>query len=942
VFVFLDEGRPCRPLIHLKEQGRYPSDLLAAAKSWRTLVCGTLELTAANGVSTTGFVDPLRETEGPIPLARYSELLEPQAGLIEYVDPYEQNEALVVSFPEHITQETSHCEIHPSTIVSIVNGMIPFANYNQSPRNQLSCSQSKQGLSLYATNFQNRFDNSVNVLCYGEAPLVRTYTYDKLGNGKMPYGANVILAIMPFHGFNRDDGIIFNLDSFQRGLFRNLNYRSYELAEEIDPITQAKSTIANPLRVPTWVDLRPGVDYSKLDDRGIIKVGELVDETTVLVGRYVQDRIGKTKDASLTAQVWTHGRVESVIVTVDNQGLQLVKIRVTQDRVPELGDKFSTRHGQKGTMGMGYRAHDMPRTASGLVPDMIVNPHCIPSRMTVGQLLEILFGKVCYQNSMIGDATLFTTDSAAPEAIGRILQDQYGMERAGNEIVYDGETGVQVPTSIFMGPCFAMRLKHMTEDKWNARAEGRKEQKTHQPTGGRGAQGGLRIGEMERDALAGHGVMGFLRESLMERADKTQFRICNGCGTVPIFNDKQKLFVCPLCDGPVKFIGNRPEHMELLPTVQKSMATTSLIEMPYATKLLADELQTFMNMGMRFLTSKGVQQLQQPKDLEVPEGEAVSAALKQPLGDVVFPEARIPEYREAPAETDAAPEDLVALGLLVTGAEEEEEEVEEGEEELPPLEPGSPPPATKTYYTKANYVAAGYPNSPPYGAAPTPTTPSVAPAENNVYQVEQGVVFNTRLGKYINTNTGDEIPGYVPPNLRGPTMGSSAAGGVPTGVLPPAGLPVAAGGNVNNYPYTTPTPPEVFAQRQAEAKAAAAEGRQPVFVGGGQPVMMGGAVQQMMMPAPFVYQPQVPIVMGGAVPTAGPTIVIDTTPPAMAEYVEDEQAAAQGHRVMGGGGRNGRHVTPRARAMSPRRGPASFGNAAPPAPNQKITIQKIG
>jgi DNA-directed RNA polymerase II subunit RPB2 len=682
VFVNIDEGRPTRPLIHLGDISSFATiqKRLQTGKVWKELVTGTFPLTQEVDIVSTEIINPMKD----IPLStqnvkedlkRCIEMLAPHAGVIEYIDPYEQNEAFIVNFPEHMNKESSHLEIHPCTIVSIVNGMIPFANFNQSVRNQLSCSQSKQGVSLYATNFQNRFDNSTNIMCYGEAPLVRTLHYDILGNGLMPYGQNVIMAIMPFHGFNRDDGIVFNYDSFQRGLFRNITQRSYTAFEEIDRVAQTKTYIANPLQVPSWTDLRPGLDYTKLDERGIIKVNEYVDENTVIVGEYIQDKGGKFKDASVTPQVWTSGRVESVVVTVNNVGLLQVKVRITHDRIPELGDKFSTRHGQKGTIGMLYRSHDLPRTKDGLVPDMLVNPHCIPSRMTIAQLMEMLFGKVCYENSMIGDATLFMSDKDAPEALGRVLERQFAMERHSNEILYDGESGMMMPTTIFMGPVFAMRLKHMVEDKWNARAEGRREQRTHQPTGGRGAQGGLRIGEMERDTLIAHGVSGFLRESLMERADKTQFKICNGCGTVPIYNDKQKLFVCSLCDGPVSHIGSTVQNMELLPTVQRSFATTSSVEMPYATKLLVDELQTYMNMGMRVLTASHLTRLKQPEDLEVPVSiDDVKRAISAPLPQRMFPDKRVPEYREAPKEEEVIEEDLVQLGVLQAKNDEKEGE----------------------------------------------------------------------------------------------------------------------------------------------------------------------------------------------------------------------------------------------------------------------------
>jgi len=689
VFIYLDEGRPCRPLIHL--HGSYPREALEADTTWRDLILGSYAATKSFGISTATTLDPFAEIPGAIPLERYEALLKPMIGVIEYVDPYEQNELLLVSFPEEITSETTHIELHPSTILSVVNSMIPFANFNQSPRNQLSCSQSKQGLSLYATNFQNRYDNSANILCYGEAPLVRTYMYDKLGAGSMPYGHNLIMAIMSFQGYNQDDGIIFNEDAFQRGQFRSINYRSYTTFEELDRQTQSTSTIAHPSKVPRWTDLRPGIDYTQLDERGIIKEGSFVDENTVLVGKYVQDKKGNIKDASLTPQVWTSGRVESVVITVSPQGFSTVKVRITQDRIPEFGDKFSTRHGQKGTIGMIYRAQDMPRTADGVVPDMIVNPHCIPSRMTIAQLMEMLFGWVCYKSSTIGDATTFTSDSNAHEHMGKILEEQYGMERNGNTILYDGATGVQMKTNIFIGPVFVMRLKHMVEDKWNARAEGRREQKTRQPTGGRGAQGGLRIGEMERDALISHGVCSFLKESMMERSDKAQVRICNGCGTVPIFNQKQGLFICPLCDGPPRFIGSTGNTLEILPTMEKSLATTSIVEMPYATKLLGDELQTYLNMGMRILTAKGVAHLEQDV-FTLPEGDMLREALEKPLPQIAVIDTRVPKYDEAVpvAKVEDAEEDLFALGHIGEEVIETEAVEEANANELPMYNSGTP------------------------------------------------------------------------------------------------------------------------------------------------------------------------------------------------------------------------------------------------------------
>jgi len=737
---------------------------------------------------------------------------------------------------------------------------------------------------MYATNFQNRYDNTANIMCYGESPIVRTLTYDILGEGQMPYGHNLIMAIMPFQGYNQDDGIVFNDDSFQRGMFRNINYRSYEAFEEFDKMTNTRAVIANPLRIHHWTDLKPGRDYTKLDERGIIKVGELADENTVLVGRYIQDKSGKINDSSLTAQVWTSGRVESVVVTVNNMGMLLVKVRITQDRTPELGDKFSTRHGQKGTIGMRFRAHDLPRTADGLVPDMLVNPHCIPSRMTIAQLMEMIFGEVCYQNSMIGDATIFTSDASAPEAIGRVLEGQFGLEKAGNNILYDGASGVQMATTIFMGPVFGMRLKHMVEDKWNARAEGRKEQKTHQPTGGRGAQGGLRIGEMERDALAGHGISRFLRESLMERADKSEIRVCNGCGTVPIFNDRQKLFVCPLCDGPVSYMGGTGQGQELLPTTKRSLATSDIVEMPYATKLLADELQTYMNMGMRILTGDAISGLKEPA-YELPAMGAVRNAMAKPLPEVVLPETRVPEYREATVEVLPSMEQLGVLGVIPREGEASEEQEQE---EVPAYAQRTP--EEVMMQRMADYAAAEAAGE--TEAAPPPMMQAPPPMM--------------------------QAP---PPMMQAPPPMMQAA----PPMMQPVMQPVM---QMQAPPQAPPQQPQQppLTQSQSDFNAGVAAARQQIMSGGGYVQV----AQPMMYASP----------VGGQ-----PVFTVDTSPRAMYEggFQDDMQDAARGIPVMGGSFDNRRH-TPRHRAESPRarRGPATVGEGAIITPTTKITVNKMG
>lgn len=624
-------------------------------------ILGSLPLTKDRGLYQTGFVDPLSGSKTVV-MEDYLKALIPFIGAIEYVDPYEANEAYVAMFPDYVKSESSHMEIHPSTILGLLTSVIPFPNHNQSPRNQLSCSQSKQGVSVYSTNYPNRFDNMVHVLSYGEAPIVRTLYYDYIADGQMPYGQNLMVAIASFTGYNQDDGIIFNADSFQRGMFRSMSFRSYEFYEEDDDRAKTRTRIGNPLRIPGWTSLKPGLDYSKLDERGIIRVGSLVNESTVLVGCYLQSAGGEMRDASLTAQVWTSGRVEKIAVMTNNVGRALIKVRVTQDRIPELGDKFSTRHGQKGTIGMLVRAHDMPRTASGLVPDMIVNPHCMPSRMTMAQLLESLLGKSAPGLGAIGNATAFMNDGNPSDQIGRVLQDQLGLNPLGDDLLYDGTTGVLIPSSIFMGNIYIMRLKHMTEDKWNARGEGRREQRTHQPTGGRGNQGGLRIGEMERDAIVGHGVMDFVRESYMKRADGYSTYICNSCGTIPIYNESKNLYVCSLCDGPVSFIGDSGTTLELLPPNKRSLTTFSKVEIPYAMKLLDQELSFYLNSGMRFLTNRDVKRLRGAPLVEL-TADQQRAALESALPERTVLETIVPEVIEKKVDLEVRPEDLSAMGF---------------------------------------------------------------------------------------------------------------------------------------------------------------------------------------------------------------------------------------------------------------------------------------
>jgi hypothetical protein len=306
---------------------------------------------------------------------------------------------------------------------------------------------------------------------------------------------------------------------------------------------------------------------------------------------------------------------------------------------------------------MFVSAADMPRTADGLVPDVMVNPHCIPSRMTMAQMLEQLFGRLGAEVGAKINATSFMNDDQSLKAMGDALE-MMGIHRTGEEVMYSGITGKMFTSSVFMGPMHFMRLKHLAQDKINARGAGRREVRTHQPTGGRGNEGGMRIGEMERDVLLAHGITDFLQESMMKRSDGTSFWICNGCGTIPIVNEAEGLFVCPACDGPIDYQGVTAETISIVLPVGKSRTTFSKVEMPYALKLLDQELQTFMNAGFRFVTTKVARGFREPTAVTATgakETEEEAGLLQQVIGLVTGTPAPVAEpavAEEGPADAE--------------------------------------------------------------------------------------------------------------------------------------------------------------------------------------------------------------------------------------------------------------------------------------------------
>jgi DNA-directed RNA polymerase II subunit RPB2 len=454
---------------------------------------------------------------------------------MDYIDPQE-SEGLLISREPFSSQKS---EIHGTAILSPSALINPFVDHNQAPRNMFSCQQVKQACSWYNTAFTKRFDTIATLLHTPQRPLCETWTspYILGGNNCMPYGENAIVAVAIYSGYNQDDSIILNETSLNRGMFQTSYYHSYDFQEEsLDrhfkdgQIQVVNSTeVCNPTVDPKYRETvipNSKSDYSFLDSTGVIRLGSPVTPDTVLVGMVTpqMNHLGSVvsyRDTSKTPKRGQHGTVDGIYRYTTSEGLQGIKIRVSESRLPVLGDKFSARHGQKGTCGLRLKEEDMPFTASGLRPDMIINPCAFPSRMTIGQFVESMSNTLAVDLGVLIDATAFSSQNRISDTKEIMLQ--LGYHPYGNQLLYNGQTGELIESEIFMGPTYYLRSKLMTEDKINYRSTGPITKLTRQPLEGRAQDGGLRIGEMERDSLLSHGLMGFLTESMTKRSDGAEF-----------------------------------------------------------------------------------------------------------------------------------------------------------------------------------------------------------------------------------------------------------------------------------------------------------------------------------------------------------------------------------------------------------------------------------
>jgi len=536
--------------------------------------------------------------------------LQKNKSMIDYIDTSEEESALIAIAQEDLKKSKyyTHIEIDPSLLLGVMGNQIIYPENNPFPRNSFSCGQSKQAVSVYHSNYQMRIDKMGVLLSYGQIPLIKSRYLEYINNEEQPYGVNAIVAIMSYTGYNVEDAILINEGSVARGIFRTTYYSMYEAREESSKVSGLMNSKFANIEKNNVIKQKKGYDYSLLDDHGMIKENTPLNDKIILIGKINSNLENKDVwiDDSVKPKKGQMGYVDKSFITLGEEGFNVAKVRIREERIPAIGDKMASRAGQKGTLGLIIPEEDMPFTQDGVRPDLIINPHALPSRMTIGQIIESLFGKVCTSYGAFGDCTAFQVKGCNYSTYAPLLV-KAGFNSSGNQILYNGMTGEQLQSDIYIGPTYYMRLKHMVKDKINYRARGPNTALTRQPVQGRANDGGLRIGEMERDGVLGHGMSYFLNESFLVRGDEYYIAVCNKTGSIAIYNESRNLFLSPLADGPIQF-SNNPDGTMNIKNVTRFGRSFSILRIPYSLKLLIQELQV-MNVQMHIITDENVDQL---------------------------------------------------------------------------------------------------------------------------------------------------------------------------------------------------------------------------------------------------------------------------------------------------------------------------------------------
>ena len=625
MFIYTDSGRLTRPLYYidngkLSYGNKQVLKLLHEDKyTWENVVSGFKEKSVGHeGINRDSYHDitimysGINKEMNNLSLESLERVFNDKLAVVDYLDSSEENTHLIATEPDDLrsNKQYTHLEIHPSLILGVLGNSIIFPEQNPSTRNAFSCGQSKQAVSLYHSNFQSRIDKMGVVLNYGQVPLVKSRYLKYINKEEMPYGANAIVAIMSYTGYNVEDAILINEGAVERGLFRTTYYSMYEAREETSKHSANNSDIkfADVLKMPEVKGIKKEYDYDALDEYGLIREETEMHEKRAVIGRItVTPDVDQTAvDSSVFPKKGQLGIVDKSFMTDGEEGTRIAKVRIREERIPAIGDKMASRAGQKGTIGLIIPEKDMPYASDGTVPDLIINPHAIPSRMTIGQLLEALIGKADTSVGAFGDCTAFTMKGANTETFGKVLVEN-GYHSSGNQVMYSGFTGQQMTANIFIGPTYYMRLKHMVKDKINSRPSGKRVFLTRQPNQGRANDGGLRIGEMERDGIMAHGASAFLNDAFMNRADEYYMAICNKTGAIAAYNKETKTMLSPHADGPLQFKTSLDGNVTL-EKISHYGRSFSIVRVPYSFKLLLQELQT-MNIHMKIITNDNIDHL---------------------------------------------------------------------------------------------------------------------------------------------------------------------------------------------------------------------------------------------------------------------------------------------------------------------------------------------
>lgn len=643
IFIYTDDGRLCRPIFYVaNENGRTRKNAAATASfektpellkllkegefSWNDLVAGFQKKNDEYFSIFNGTIYSTEELYG----IKDDKMVDEKGAIIDIIDSSETENTMIAVHYDDLKNKTlmkyTHCEIHESLLLGVMCNQITFPENNPLPRDLFSSGQSKQACSLYHTNYQVRMDKTAVVLNYGQRPLIKSQYMKHINNEENPYGVNAIIAIMCYTGYNVEDAILINEGSIKRGLFRTTYYSTYEAHEEKNKNGDAvvEKQFSNIERDNSVTGTKAGYDYSKLDSFGVIREGTYVNDKTILIGLTANSGMGDGKrvDNSKKPKKGQLGVVDKTFITEEETGERIAKVRICEQRTPTLGDKFASTVGQKGTIGMVIPECDMPFTINGTRPDMIINPHALPSRMTIGQLISSITGKACVIYGGFGDCTAFNQRGTKVHFYGEQLSRatmengkmtmndllRNGFHSSGNEIMYNGMTGEQIESEIFIGPTYYMRLKHMVKDKINYRASGPRSNLTRQPVSGRANDGGLRIGEMEKDSILSHGMTAFLKDAMMEKGDKYFMAVCNQSGMIAIYNSSKNQFLSPLIDGPIQFTTDLENKIHL-ETISRFGRSFSIVAVPYAFKLLIQELAA-MNVQLRIITDDNINQFE--------------------------------------------------------------------------------------------------------------------------------------------------------------------------------------------------------------------------------------------------------------------------------------------------------------------------------------------